>query len=245
MKYPGQAAGKVDDRPAQSIDILPTVAQVLGTKVPWKIDGTSLLGPVRKDFPRKFDQTPRPVVRGGALALSARRSAVPRAESEGVPGRHREPRRGRGGGDPELRIYRVGPYGDLVGQPVVAASASRRSSRPTLAHVGGQLVSQIRGSPAPSYDLLDPTAKHVPWTYFLGLLDNIDDDQWVAIALNGRIVGIGQALPLQGTTTGILSTVLAPQLATRGAEHAHAVRHQRGPGAPQLRDVPVYHGPGE
>ena len=84
-----------------------------------------------------------------------------------------------------------------------------------------------------------------PWTYFLGLLDNLDDDQWVAIALNGRIVGLGQALPLQGTTTGILSTVLAPQLVTRGANTLTLYAISGDPGAPQLRDVPVYHGPGE
>jgi hypothetical protein len=243
VKYPGQAAGKVDDRPAQSIDILPTVAQVLGTKVPWKIDGTSLLGPVRDDFPRKFDQT-----RGQSFA--AEHSLYPpdgQRYLELSPAGFRDVLAHRSvapGGDPKLRIYRVGPYGSLVGTSV-SQHAVTPVSRPTLAHVGGPLVSQIRGSPAPSYDLLDPTAKHVPWTYFLGLLDNVDGAQWVAIALNGRIVGVGQALPLRGTTTGILSTNLAPQLATRGPNTLTLYALSGDPGAPQLRDVPVYHGPGE
>ncbi len=243
IKYPGQAAGKVDDRPAQSIDILPTVAEVIGTKVPWKIDGTSLLGPPRKDFPRKFDQT-----RGQSFA--AQHSLYPpdgQRYLELSPKGFQDVLANRAvaaRGDPKLRVYRAGPYGDLVGTTVSPGSVAP-ASRPTLAHVGGQLVSQIRGSAAPSYDLLDPTAKHVPWTYFLGLLDNLDDDQWVAIALNGRIVGIGQALPLQGTTTGILSTVLAPQLATRGPNTLTLYAVSGDPSAPQLRDVPVYRGPGE
>jgi hypothetical protein len=244
VKYPGQSRGKVDDRPAQSIDVLPTVAQVLGTKVPWKIDGTSLLGPARKDFPREFDQT-----RGQSFA--AEHSLYPpdgqrylELSPEGFQDVLANRAVPASGGDPKLRIYRVGPYGDLVGQSVAQFSVAP-ASRPTLAHIGGSLVSQIRGSPAPSYDLLDPTAKHVPWTYFLGLLDNLDDDQWVAIALNGRIVGIGQALPLQGTTTGILSTVLAPQLATRGPNTLTLYAISGDPSAPQLRDVPVYRGPGE
>ncbi len=44
VKYPGQPAGVVDDRPVQSIDVLPTVADVLKVKIPWKIDGVSMLG---------------------------------------------------------------------------------------------------------------------------------------------------------------------------------------------------------
>jgi hypothetical protein len=243
VKYPGQASGKVDDRPAESIDVLPTVAQVLGTKVPWKIDGTSLLGPVRDDFPRRFDQT-----RGQSFA--AEHSLYPpdgQRYLELSPKGFQDVLASRAvsdGGDPKLRIYRTGPYGDLVGTSVSSHPVAP-VSRPTLAHVGGPLVEQIRGSPAPSYDLLDPTAKNVPWTYFLGLLDNLDDDQWVAIALNGRIVGIGQALPLQGTTTGILSTVLAPQLATRGPNTLTLYAVSGDPSAPQLRDVPVFRGPGE
>jgi hypothetical protein len=56
---------------------------------------------------------------------------------------------------------------------------------------------------------------------------------------------VGQALPLRGTTTGILSTNLAPQLATRGPNTLTLYALSGDPGAPQLRDVPVYHGPGE
>jgi hypothetical protein len=244
VKYPGQATGKVDDRPAQSIDILPTVAQVLGTKVPWKIDGTSLLGPVRQDFPRKFDQT-----RGQSFA--AEHSLYPpdgQRYLELSPAGFQDVIANRSvpatGGDPKLRIYSVGPYGDLLGKSVSQFTVAP-VSRPTLAHVGGPLVSQIRGSPAPSYDLLDPTAKHVPWTYFLGLLDGTDSAQWVAIALNGKIVGLGQVLPLQGTSTGILSTNLAPQLVTRGANTLTLYGINGDPSAPQLRSVPVFRGPGE
>jgi hypothetical protein len=42
IKRPLQRAGAIDDRNAETIDILPTVADILGAKVPWGIDGTSL-----------------------------------------------------------------------------------------------------------------------------------------------------------------------------------------------------------
>jgi hypothetical protein len=42
VKRPGQEAGRVVDEPVQTIDILPTIADVLGVDVPWRVDGTSL-----------------------------------------------------------------------------------------------------------------------------------------------------------------------------------------------------------
>jgi hypothetical protein len=42
VKYPGQRAGIEDDRDAKIVDILPTVADVLGIRMPWDVDGRSL-----------------------------------------------------------------------------------------------------------------------------------------------------------------------------------------------------------
>jgi hypothetical protein len=42
VKYPGQRHGAIDSRPARTIDVLPTIADVLGARLPWKLDGTSL-----------------------------------------------------------------------------------------------------------------------------------------------------------------------------------------------------------
>jgi sulfatase-like protein len=44
VKYPGQEHGGLDRRPARTTDVLPTVADVLGIRVPWDFDGTSLVG---------------------------------------------------------------------------------------------------------------------------------------------------------------------------------------------------------
>ena len=118
FKYPGQQAPVVDDRPAQSIDVLPTVADVIGVKIPWKIDGTSLRGPVRADFPRQFDQTkgnsfsppdalgPEPGERYLKLDPAGFRNVIKKQVL--APG-----------GDPGLRVYRIGPYGNLVGRNVM------------------------------------------------------------------------------------------------------------------------------
>ena len=43
IKYPHQHESKIDDRPAESVDILPTIAEILKVQLPWHQDGVSLL----------------------------------------------------------------------------------------------------------------------------------------------------------------------------------------------------------
>ena len=43
IKFPHQEKGRVSDRHAETIDIVPTVADVLGAPIPWRVDGKSLL----------------------------------------------------------------------------------------------------------------------------------------------------------------------------------------------------------
>ena len=42
VKYPGQRRGRIDSRGAKTIDIIPTIADVLGVRIPWHVDGISL-----------------------------------------------------------------------------------------------------------------------------------------------------------------------------------------------------------
>jgi len=45
LKQPGQRRGRISDRPVQTIDVLPTIADVLDVGVPWRLDGRSALRP--------------------------------------------------------------------------------------------------------------------------------------------------------------------------------------------------------
>lgn len=42
VKAPGQRGGRIDDRNAETIDVLPTIADLLGAPLPWPVDGRSL-----------------------------------------------------------------------------------------------------------------------------------------------------------------------------------------------------------
>ncbi len=45
IKAPGHAGGVIDDRRAETIDIVPTIADVVGANLNWEPDGSSLFGP--------------------------------------------------------------------------------------------------------------------------------------------------------------------------------------------------------
>ena len=36
MKYPGQETGRIDERTAEIVDLIPTIADVLHEELPWK-----------------------------------------------------------------------------------------------------------------------------------------------------------------------------------------------------------------
>jgi hypothetical protein len=49
IKRPHQEQGGIDDYRAETVDILPTIADVLGIDLPWTTDGTSLFGDERPE----------------------------------------------------------------------------------------------------------------------------------------------------------------------------------------------------
>lgn len=46
IKGPGLEPGSIDDRRAETIDVVPTIADMLDIELPWPADGVSLLGPI-------------------------------------------------------------------------------------------------------------------------------------------------------------------------------------------------------
>ncbi|HEX2374167.1 MAG TPA: sulfatase-like hydrolase/transferase [Actinomycetota bacterium] len=48
IKAPHQTKGRVDDRNWEHVDLLPTLADMVGLSIPWKVDGFSQVGPPRR-----------------------------------------------------------------------------------------------------------------------------------------------------------------------------------------------------
>jgi hypothetical protein len=54
IKPPNQTKGRVDDRNWEQVDLLPTVADIVGLTIPWKVDGFSELGEPKRTRTEKW-----------------------------------------------------------------------------------------------------------------------------------------------------------------------------------------------
>jgi len=118
VKRPGTTTGTVDDANVLSIDVLPTIADVLDVDIPWEVDGQSALSNPRTDGHKPFlpsDVNAFGVAVGSELALEDR-AELTDVLANGVD-------RFLGAvGDP-LRWFRAGPRPDLVGTEIDTGSA--------------------------------------------------------------------------------------------------------------------------
>lgn len=106
VKLPGQAAGATSDRNVELVDVLPTIADVLGVQVPWKVDGHSLATavperPTKTFFDFDFTRVPLP------RRLADWDEPLKKRSDWFEPG-------------PDW-LWRVKPYGARIGQPASGA----------------------------------------------------------------------------------------------------------------------------
>jgi hypothetical protein len=111
IKKPGQRKGVISDMIAQTIDIVPTIADFLQLEIPWQVDGLSLLRDIPQDRERSAS-LPAPRTFGAIIdpehtALLRKVKLFGTHSFEG--------------------IYRYGPHPELLGRPVEAL-ASRPST---------------------------------------------------------------------------------------------------------------------
>ena len=98
VKLPHQKRGRIEGAPARTIDIVPTIADAIGVRIPWHVDGHSLLGP-------------RPPERRVVLVKDGgKRFVVPAPELEARRERAlRRQLRLFGSGEPISSLFAVGP----------------------------------------------------------------------------------------------------------------------------------------
>jgi hypothetical protein len=112
VKEPGQTEGDVSDANVLTIDVLPTIADVLDIDIPFPVDGRSALGPPREDDAKPISLSE--VTTEGVTVLDpvelpagSRDLMYERTLATFLPAI----------GDP-WRWWRLGPAPDLVGRPV-------------------------------------------------------------------------------------------------------------------------------
>jgi hypothetical protein len=148
VKLPHQSKGRVERAPARTIDIVPTIADALGVRIPWHVDGRSVLGgsPAERDVVLIKDGGRRFVM--PTAKLQARRERALRRQL-----------RLFGSGEPLSTLYAVGqgrervnhsiegrPLDvqldaiDLSGDPVQVSGPVPEAIRAVAVVVGGKVV---------------------------------------------------------------------------------------------------------
>jgi hypothetical protein len=168
VKYPGERRGRISDKSAESVDLVPTIADVLGVRLPYRVDGISLRSA------RQHQEVVVRAPRGDAATGSAVR--VHRAKYATL-GRQVE----LFGSGSWAHVYSMGPNRELIGR-TVPASTPRSAVSVTID--GENLFRDVDlGSP------LSPG--HVSGSVSRGPLD-------LAVAVNGRVAAVTRTFDVDG-----------------------------------------------
>lgn len=218
VKLPGQHDGRIDDRPARTVDLLPTIADVLGVRLPWNPAGRSLLGTPRADGPvpvlhwwldRLNPEDGRANLVDGPRGFSTvltRRVVGPSDPPD----------------DPSLALYRIGPYGGLVGR------------------LGGPLI-QSGSSPSHAsitdparFGAVAPAAKVAPWLRVNGTVTPASSGIPLAVTVNGVIGAVTQSVRGASDASAPWWASLPPQLFRPGSNDVRVYLVTGPPESPRL-----------
>jgi sulfatase-like protein len=178
VKRPGQQRGRISDVYARTLDVTPTIADVLGWKVGYRTDGHSAFGPItrRRHSVTLTTRDFSSIVHISGRRWEARRRAVVRRRL-----------RQFGSGDLASLFTGIGPHRDLIGE--TAPPVGRTSLRATVTQAG--LFADVR------------RASGVVPTQVAGDLHGggAGATRDLAIAVNGRIEAVGRSFYLDGDST--------------------------------------------
>ncbi len=215
VKLPGQTEGEVSDRATESIDVVPTIADVLDIDIPWAVDGISVFEDAPDDRPaRMYDWRFNDVEPNadGFAVLDRPEGFAQVLEGRSPMSGHPE--------DPDA-LLRLGPYGDLVGTEVADVVegptvdfAVTTYSRPTFTVAEG--------------------ATDLP-AYVEGIWAE-DPEPWIAVAVDGTVAGIAKTYRQGDFAT--FWALLAERLFTPG-EHDLGFHAVTGPAETPALSPPI------
>ena len=137
VKAPHQRRGRVNRAYARTLDVLPTIADVLDIGIPFRVDGRSAFGPAarRRRTVRMPTRDFRRTVGISARSWERRRRAVVRRRL-----------RRYGSGDPLLLYRGIGPHRRLIGRTLAELSPLPRGRRRAVFVFGRRLRAVRRRS---------------------------------------------------------------------------------------------------
>jgi hypothetical protein len=143
VKAPQQRRGRIDDGNAETIDVLPTIADVLGVAVPWAVDGQSV-ATAAAPRPEKVLATPL----GMSNLLDLRRLVAPAARPEHPLGQQYQLAL-FGAGTPLAAQASSPAFAPLIDQPLAAVARSPAAVPYSLALHAPEAFADVERQRAP------------------------------------------------------------------------------------------------
>jgi Sulfatase len=191
MKAPGQKRARIDDAWVETIDILPTMFDLLDLDPRVRMDGR----PASSSQVQQRDEL-RILIRNTFEVLRIPAAQFEREKQAVVDRNLRLFGTGRDGPD---RIYRIGPNQDLLGRPASAA--------------GNRLdVDFVYGG---DYEDVDLESPFVPTQVVGHVRSEGETGREIAVAVNGTIVAVGNTFELVTGGEGELVSAMVPPTAFR------------------------------
>jgi Sulfatase len=186
IKAPGQKRARVDDAWVETIDILPTIFDVLELDPRVEMDGRPASSPEvqRRDELRFLIRNTFEVLRIPADVFEREKDAVV----------ERNVRLFGTGRDGPERVYRLGPNQELLGRPASAA--------------GDRL--DVDFAYAAEYEDVDPSSTYLPNHVVGRVRSEGETGREIAVAVNGMIAGVGSTFELAEGDEGELVSVMVP-----------------------------------
>ena len=183
VKLPGQREGKISQRLVSSVDILPTIIDVLQVNTSWDLDGFSMYGEevssrTRIEVPGVGDFNEKDLNEPSSLKWQFDHFQEHTSLADPVP---------------------QGPFPSFVGQAVSNFSIGKTSAMRAF-------LSDLK-----SFEHVNPDSGYLPALFVANILKSTNQNLPIAVALNGRIWATTQTVPWNGKDNYL--SVLLPSTA--------------------------------
>ena len=216
VKAPGQTRGTVDESLIRTVDIVPTLADLLGVRMRWRAAGRPAAAAATRERAevclraRDFSRTL--CIEGDELERRRRAVRESRAAlfTTGADSRRRY-------GDPWAAVHRVGTHPELLGRRL-ADLPLRPADGPTLDVANAELSDEV-----------DPRSELLP-TRVTGRLNGGASGELrdLAVAVNGRIQGTGRSFRLRFRPAEHFSFVVPEDAMRAGANEVQVLEVRPG-----------------
>lgn len=206
---PGIAAGRIDDTPAQTVDVVPTIAGIAQVELPWTVDGLdlrSLPQALRRTHPyrKARDDVARNRLEDLDVSKHLERILALRPGADDPANDPaNDPALGETG-DGDLDVLRSGPHGELIGESIGDVD------------VGREVVGAVRRD-YPKTDRFAPDDEGRVPALLIGSVDDGKPNVVLVVTLDDRIAAT--ALTYTNGAIEAQFTALLPPMWLLGSEH--------------------------